>query len=114
MKINGTDITMIRGDSECIYVTVVDTSGEPVPLREGDTIYFTVKTSTQTEKKIIQKVVTVFEDGGAIIEIEPDDTRGVGAGTYFYDIQLTRENGEVKTIIHPSRFTLKGDVTHEQ
>jgi hypothetical protein len=30
--------------------------------------------------------------------------------SYYYDIQLTRADGTVKTIIPPSKFTIKGVV----
>ena len=75
MEIQGTNISMIRGDSEVIKVSCEDVQGVDVPLEDGDTLYFTVKSSTSTEKKEMQKVITEFLDGIAYINISPDDTK---------------------------------------
>ncbi len=113
MKIQGTNISMIRGDSEAIKVSCRDESGADIPLVEGDIVYFTVKRSTNTEEKILQKIVTEFTEGVALITIFPKDTRELKTGMYYYDIQLTRADGTVKTIIPPSKFTVEGEVTYE-
>ena len=113
MKIQGTNLSMIRGDSEAIKVSCRDESGADVPLVEGDIVYFTVKKSTYTEEKTLQKIVTEFTEGVALISIFPEDTRELKTGSYYYDIQLTRANGQVKTIIPPSKFTINEEVTYE-
>lgn len=113
MKIQGTNISMIRGDSEAIKVSCRDESGADIPLVEGDIVYFTIKRSTSTEEKTLQKIVTEFTDGVALINIFPKDTRELKTGIYYYDIQLNRANGQVKTIIPPSIFTINAEVTYE-
>ena len=113
MEIQGYNISIIRGDTEAIKVSCKDAQGVDVPLEDGDTLYFTVKASVDTEKKEIQKVITEFPDGIAYIDISPADTKIMGFGSYYYDIQLTREDGTVKTIIPPSKFTVKKEVTYE-
>ncbi len=112
MIVEGTNISMIRGDTEHITVKLAE-DGESVPFEEGDILYFTVKYNTSQEEKLLQKVITEFEDGEAIIEIAPDDTKELPFRTYIYDMQLTRKDGTVTTIIPPSRFTIKGEVTYE-
>ncbi len=113
MKIQGTNISMIRGDSEAIKVSCRNESGVDFHFAEGDIVYFTVKRSTYTEEKIIQKIVTEFTEGVALINISPKDTRELTIGTYYYDIQLNRANGTVKTIIPPSKFTIDPEVTYD-
>ena len=113
MEIQGTNISMIRGDSESIKVSCKDAQGIDVPLEDGDTLYFTVKKSTYTEEKILQKIVSEFTEGVALITIFPQDTRELKIGSYYYDIQLNRANGQVKTIIPPSIFIIKAEVTYE-
>lgn len=113
MKIQGTNISMIRGDSQSITVSVIDKDGNKVPLTTGDTIYLTVKYNVNTEEKVLQKVITQFEDGNANIEITPDDTKDIPFKTYTYDIQLNRADGTVNTIIPPSNFTIGSEVTYE-
>ena len=113
MKIKGTNISMTRGDSEAIKVTVKDTLGNIVPLVTGDTIYFTVRENLLSPTKIIEKIITEFVDGQALITIHPQDTNDLRFLSYVYDIQLTKENGAVKTIIPPSHLTITGEVTYD-
>lgn len=113
MQIQGTNISMIRGDTESITVSINDTEGNKIPLVDGDTIYLTVKQSITTEEKVLQKVIQEFEDGEAIIEITPDNTKTLQFKNYIYDIQLSRADGTVSTIIPPSSFTIRGEVTYE-
>lgn len=113
MKIVGTNISMIKGDTETIKVVVKDKSGALVPLMDGDTVYFTVKTSISVEQITLQKVITEFVDGIALIPIARDDTKNLMVRSYFYDIQLVRSNGDIKTIIPPSQFNLNGGITYD-
>ena len=113
MKIKGTNISMTRGDSEAIKVAVKDTLGNVIPLVTGDTIYFTVRETMLNKTKIIEKIITEFDDGKALITIDPQDTNDLNFVSYVYDIQLTKENGTVKTIITPSRFMITGEVTYD-
>lgn len=113
MVIKDTDITMIRGDSETIIVAVKDVNENKIELENGDTIYLTIKGHPRDEKKILQKIITIFDEGKAIIEIEPEDTKHCKFKDYFYDIQLTDKNGRVTTIIPPSKFTIESEVTYE-
>ena len=114
MRINNTNISMIRGDSETITIQLQDSMGVAVPLVDGDTIYFTVKSDTQTDTKIFQKVVTSFTDGKAIITIVPADTKSLPAPIdLIYDLQLSKADGSVITIIRPSKFVVEGEVTFE-
>ena len=112
MIIRGTEMDMTRGDTESIVVTL-QKDGEVVPLKNGDTIYFTVKIDENTEDKEIQKVITEFVDGKAVIDIEPKDTKHMHFGEYVYDIQYTDRSGNVKTIVRPSKFIIGGEVTYE-
>ena len=113
MRITGTNIKMIRGDSESITVTLADTDGNTLDFEEGDTIFFTVKESVHTAKIIFQNIVVEFDNGEAIIEILPEDTNQLRPKEYVYDIQLTRADGSVTTIIKPSKFIIEGDVTYD-
>lgn len=113
MIIQGTNLSMIRGDSEAILLSVKDSKGVMQPLEEGDKIYLTVKESLDTAAKSLQVIVTEFEEGKALITINPSDTKELKPGVYFYDIQLNRKDGSVKTIIKPSRFVIEKEVTYD-
>jgi hypothetical protein len=99
------NITMTRGDSESLTVTC------SVPFTNGDTVYFTVREDAESEI-LLQKIITDFPDGAAVIPIYPEDTEGMDFGDYVYDIQVTRAGGVVTTLIVPSRFKLNEEVTY--
>lgn len=111
MTINGTDISMLRGDTECLVVNCQTEDGQSRPFAEGDKVTFTVGTSFG--RALLTKTVTEFPDGTAVIVIAHGDTNELTPGEYAYDVQLTARDGTVKTIIPPSRFVLERDVTRE-
>ena len=104
---------MIRGDSETVTLMFTDSDKNLIPIANGDTLYFTVKKNIRDTEKILQKVLTDFPGGKAIIEIHSSDTSLLSPGKYVYDIQLTKSSGSVTTLIPPSDFILEGDVTRE-
>ena len=105
MIVQGTDLTMTRGDSEDITVTCQDD-----PFAEGDTVTMTVRKNYESGIAF-QKVITEFENGAAVILIEPGDTEGLDFGAYIYDVQVDRASGIRKTPVKPSRFTIDKEVT---
>lgn len=113
MEIVQNAISMIRGDTETITIGKTDIDGLSVPFENGDIIYFTVKKSIHDSVKILQKVIDTFDNGKVIIKIDHDDTKDIECGTYMYDVQLNDKNGGVTTIVKPSRFYIKGEITYE-
>lgn len=113
MIIRERNIHMIRGDTEALQVKLQKEDGTPYFLEEGDIIYFTVKSSPRTEEKLLQKVITEFVDGVALITIEPEDTKELNFRKYQYDIQWTRADGTVKTIVPVSNFVIEEEITYD-
>ena len=74
MQIIGTDIQMIRGDTESLSVRMVE-DGAQVSFEAGDTLYFTVKYNPDDTEKLLQKVITEFPGSEAVIHIAPEDTK---------------------------------------
>lgn len=107
MTITGTNISMTRGDSESITVTCSE------PFAAGDRLYMTVREDAESDIQF-QKIVTEFDEkGAAVIPIQHDDTEGMDFGDYVYDIQLTRADGTVRTLVKPARFTLTEEITYD-
>ena len=99
---------MIRGDTESITVKQ-EKDGEEIPFETGDTVTLTVK-KLADQPTLIEKKITSFEDGKAIIQFLPEDTKELKFGIYKYDIQ--KSNGyDVKTIIYYSDFIIKEEVS---
>ena len=107
MIVSGTNLTMTRGDSECLEVTI---SG--YELQPGDKLEMTVRPYVGG-RVLLHKEITEFEDNAANIPIWPEDTQSLNFGTYVYDLQLTFAGGTVKTIVKPSRFKIAQEVTYD-
>ncbi|MBO7734447.1 MAG: hypothetical protein J6S67_17915 [Methanobrevibacter sp.] len=101
------NITLTRGDSASISVGLKNPDGSAYTLQTGDVLFFTVKYNCITEDIIIQKDIST----DAIINIIPSDTAALLYGEYFYDVQLTKANGEVNTVIPPRDFIVAKEVT---
>ena len=111
MIFNSTTMTMFRGDSETLTVLARDKATKaPTALVAGDTVRMTVRRS-EGARISLQKVVTAFVDGKALIQILPADTSGLTPGRYVYDIEVTFASGEVKTSVK-GVFWIEGDVTY--
>ena len=104
-QIRGDTIFVTRGDSAVFNLDLLDADGNPFALQSGDVLTFTVKKTTSDKDALIQKNVT-----DAIV-LKPSDTSGLAYGRYAYDLQLTRANGYVETIITPSTFIVGEEVT---
>ena len=72
MTINGSDIRMIRGDTEQLVVTCQLSDGTERPFEEGDTVTLTVAWAMGPE--VLQKTVTSFQEGAAFVLLNHEDT----------------------------------------
>jgi hypothetical protein len=113
MRVVGRTLQMIRGDSESIRVSLTNKDNTPLPLVEGDKVYFTVKINVHSDEKKIQKIISSFTEGVAIINIAPADTKNLIFGDYVYDVQINRADGRVTTVVPPSKFSICEEVTYE-
>ena len=107
MTVKGTDISMVRGDTESIRVGF-----KGIELMPGDKIEFTVREDALSPV-VIHKVVERFENNAAFIYIESQDTAKLSFGDYYYDIQLTHGGGRISTIVKKSKFRLEEEITYE-
>lgn len=95
-KVNGKTITMTRGDTVKIDVTMKDADGQTYTPVEGEVIRFKAKRNWIDESAIIEKAIPIDT---LILHIAPEDTHNLQFGTYVYDIQITHLNGDVDTFI---------------
>jgi hypothetical protein len=96
---------MTRGDSANIAITGLD-------LVQGDVIKLTVKEHSNTPEKKMQIILTEFDaQGNGVIRITPDDTNGLDFRTYVYDIELTRADGRVSTVVKKHEFKIEEEVS---
>ena len=105
LKIEDNKIQLTRGDTGIFNVEILDDAGNPYELDDGDMLRFTVRKSPTSGDIFIQKA-------GQEIIIEPEDTARLSYGKYVYDIELTRADGTVDTIIPPTLFEIMQEVTY--
>ena len=99
-------ITLTRGDTAILRLDITDDKGNPYKLTDSDVVIFTLKRSVMERDVIFQKSMV---DGKIIIH--PQDTAHLEYGQYVYDVELTKENGFVATVIPPHRFVIAEEVT---
>lgn len=106
-SINGTSITLTRGDSFYAKVGMKKKdTGEPYVPTEGETVRFALKKNYQDEIPLILKDIPIDT---LILHLEPSDTK-LDVGSYYYDIELTNSDGDVDTFIDRAKFKITEEV----
>ena len=98
-SINGSDISLTRGDSLVLGITITKGDIEYTPV-QGDVVRFALKHVIADDEPLIIKNA----------DISTNDTKELAFGTYVYDIQLTTHDGFVDTFIGPAKFNLTEEV----
>ena len=80
-------------------------------LDNGDVVYFTVNTELEKENPVLQKKITEFTDGKAIIHLTSKETN-LRIGNYLYDIEVDTADGRVDTVVGPAKFKVVGGVKY--
>lgn len=102
-------ITLVRGDTVEIPVTIRLRNGEEYVPSEGDVIRFALKGSyDDNDPVLIHKVLT---NESPIIRLEACETKALVAQKkpYVYDVELTTAHGYVDTFIR-GQLTVLGEV----
>ncbi len=102
-SINGTEITLTKGDSFNCEITLKNEDGTNYTPTAGDLIRFTMKRSTSESTVLISKTVPVET---LILHLSPSDTANLPVRTYVYDMEIVKESGDVFTFIPVSKFIL--------
>ena len=98
VKVTDNQIFITPGDSGVFTVKIMD--GEQEYDYSNDTVKFGVKKQFSDRECIIEK--TVDENGK--VTLVPDDTIGLGAGTYYYDVKVVTADNQVCTVIAANQF----------
>lgn len=108
VRIDGTTISMTRGDTLKVYVTMKERESEEeyFPV-EGDVVRFAVKKNYKDAEPLIEKVIP---NDTQLLRLDPGDTKELKFGSYVYDIQITFSDGDVDTFIDRATFTLTEEV----
>ena len=109
VTINGTNISVTRGDTLDVTIEILYPDGSPYTVRDGDVIRFALKQRyTDVEPLILKEI----PHAGMNLRLEAEETKTLKAGgaPYVYDIQITLEGGTVCTFIDRAKFTVTEEV----
>lgn len=101
------NITISRGDTATLDLTF---SGD-VP-KAGDTVVMALKTTPRDKNPRWEKVAK----GAATVtfRIEPEDTKDLPFGDYYWDARIFYQNGNVTTPFPPKRFTVSEVIANDR
>ena len=106
-KVKNNTIYLTRGDTFKAQVVINNPDGTVYTPVEGDTVRFALKGYIDETVCLIYKDIPIDT---MLLVIDPEDTKGLEFGSYVYDIQLTKANGDVDTFITASKFKLTAEV----
>lgn len=102
------EIELTRGDTLYLQITITDDTGEEYVVSPEDKLVFTLKKDVYQKTPILQKNI---QDNALIIS--HDDTKALQFGEYIYDVQLTQPNGDVTTVVKPTKFLINYEVNDD-
>lgn len=105
-SINGTTISLTRGDTLKLQVSMTRGGEEYIPALD-DRIRFALKKKVTDDETLILKNISPSD---LILELKPEDTKSLSFGSYKYDIELTTSGGDVDTFIGPATFNITEEV----
>lgn len=114
-KVEGTTITLTRGDTFYAQIAIKRKDGTVYTPDEGDTIRFALKSPRMTadKKDFVDKEPLILKSipiDTMVLQLDPSDTKSLGFGKYKYDIEITFSDGKVSTFIADADFNLTTEV----
>ena len=107
---------MLRIDDLNIFLTQGDTASLEITFEgdvpgEGDVVVMAVKERPGVSQELIHKEITGATT--VIFTVEPEDTEQLTFGTYWWDLRIYYEDGQVTTPFHPRKFVVEPVVANE-
>ena len=106
-KVRKNTIFLTRGDTFKAHLTINYPDGSVYTPKEGDSIRFALKENIEDEECLIWRDIPIDT---MLLVLYPEDTKELEFGSYVYDIQLTKANGDVDTFITASKLKLTAEV----
>jgi hypothetical protein len=106
-KVKKNTIFLTRGDTFKAHLTINNPDGTEYTPQEGDTVRFALKENIEDQECLILRDIPIDT---MLLVLNPEDTKGLEFGSYVYDIQRTKANGDVDTFITASKLKLTAEV----
>lgn len=94
------NINAVRGDTISFKFSLKTADGQDVQLQDINTLFITLKKGTDDiSPTIFQKTLEdiTIDDGYCHAVFDPEDTENLEYGKYYFDIEVTLNNGYRKT-----------------
>lgn len=100
-------ISLTRGDSMILYVLAKKNDVE-CPLPEGTKVRFALNVEKDTRDNPL--ILKEIDPTTMLLRLNPEDTKDLQIGTYYYDVEYTTPEGFVDTFITPTKFKITSEV----
>lgn len=107
ISIEGTTITMTRGDTLRAVIEIQEQDGDAYAPVEGEEVRFAMKRKYADATPLIYRTIPYDT---LVLQLDPEDTKALNYGSYVYDIQITRLDGTVDTFIDRAKLVLTEEV----
>lgn len=109
LSIQGTNITITRGDSAYIDISIKDSKGNAYTPGADDKIRAQVRTDASSKTVLFESEIPYDT---LVWHIKPEDTESAQMGkSYVYDMEIETAEGDIFTFIPLSSFTISKEVT---
>lgn len=106
-SVKNNKITITRGDTGRVKITLYNDLGEEYTPEENDVIRFAAKKNYSDEEPAI---FIVIPNDTLTLEITPEDTKSLEFGNYVYDLQITFADGSVNTFVTKASLRIEEEV----
>jgi len=107
VSIQGSTITLTKGDTLRVTLSLSDYAGHTYTPVEGDHIRFAMKRRYNDAEPLILKNIPTDT---LVFQIDPAETKSLPCAEYVYDIEMTYANGDVDTFINKAKLILTEEV----
>lgn len=109
-------ISVIRGTTNDLNLSIEDEKGEQYTLQDGEKIIFGVKSNAENSDYDIVKTLTSADmvDNAYTIKLIPADTAELAFGRYYFDIGLQTADGDYYMVIPCSQCVILPAITKKE
>ncbi len=108
-RVDGKTIYLTRGDTfrRCVEAFLPESETEKYTPTAGDSVRFAMKRTYEDVNPLLVKEIPIDT---MVLTLDPEDTKRLPFGKYFFDIEITYANGQVDTFIPKGRIYLTEEV----
>ncbi len=107
LKINGTKVSLTRGDTAFLEISLMNENGDPYETALGDALYFRLKQNAFSKGMLLEKQIDLLT---MKLRLDVEDTAGLKFGAYKYEIELVTAEGHHFTVIENADFEVRPEL----